>query len=79
MTGESPPPITNYYNFDLLITRAGDRYRAFVVDAPAGEASVTFGRPFGPDEPTWLGNYRYYLEHGELPPECRVRIRGEAA
>ncbi len=25
--------ITDYRNFDLLITRSGDRYRAFVVDA----------------------------------------------
>jgi hypothetical protein len=34
--------ITDYRNFDLLITRAGARYRAFVVDAPAGEASGVF-------------------------------------
>ena len=27
--------ITDYRNFDLLITRAGARCRAFVVDAPA--------------------------------------------
>ena len=33
--------ITTYRNFDLLITRFGDRYRAFVVDAPAGEARIT--------------------------------------
>lgn len=26
-------------NFDLLIARAGLRYRAFVVEAPAGEDS----------------------------------------
>ena len=37
-----PVTITDYRNFDLLITRAGDRYRAFVVDAPEGEASVLF-------------------------------------
>ena len=30
------------------------------------------------DEPPWLGNYRYYLEHGQLPPECPSRIQGEA-
>ena len=29
--------ITDYRNFDLLITRAGERYRAFVVEAPAVE------------------------------------------
>jgi len=32
--------ITAYRNFDLFIPRA--RYRACVVDAPAGEASVVF-------------------------------------
>ena len=36
---------TDYRNFDLLITRAGERYRAFVVDAPAGEDSVVFDLP----------------------------------
>ena len=40
---------------------------------------LSFAESCPHDEPTWLGNYRYYLEHGELPPECRVRIRGEAA
>lgn len=30
------------------------------------------------DEPPWLGNYRYYLEHGQLPPECAAKARGEA-
>lgn len=40
--------ITDYRNFDLLITRAGERYRAFVVDAPAGEDSVVFDPPFAP-------------------------------
>lgn len=35
-----------YINFDLLITRAGDGYRAFVIDAPGGDAdrSVNFHR-----------------------------------
>lgn len=31
--------ITTYRNFDLLITRAGERYRAFVVKALASENS----------------------------------------
>jgi hypothetical protein len=47
--------INDYRNFDLLITRAGDRYRAFVVDAPAGDASVVFDLPFAADEATSLG------------------------
>ena len=42
--------ITDYRNFDLLIACAGDRYRAFVVDAPAGEASVIFDLPFTAEE-----------------------------
>lgn len=37
--------ITDYRNFDLLIARAGERSRAFVVDAPAGEVSVIFDLP----------------------------------
>ena len=42
--------ITDYRNFDLLITRAGDRYRAFVLESPAGEASVVFDLPFAAEE-----------------------------
>ena len=47
--------ITAYRNFDLLLARAGERYRAFVVDAPAGEASVVFDLPFAPNEIAHLG------------------------
>ena len=36
--------ITAYRNFDLPLTRAGHRYRAFVVEAPAGGDSVVFPR-----------------------------------
>jgi hypothetical protein len=36
-------------NFDLLVTRAGDQYRAFVTDAPGGDADAVFGLPFAPD------------------------------
>ena len=32
--------IADHRDSDLLITRAGEQYRAFVVDAPAGEASA---------------------------------------
>lgn len=39
-----------YRNFDLLITRAGDGYRAYVIDAPGGDANVTFALPFRPGE-----------------------------
>lgn len=46
--------ITDYHNFDLLIACSGDagsgRYRAFVVDAPAGEASILFDLSLGADE-----------------------------
>src|SRR4030042_1310346 len=25
------------------------------------------------DKPPWLGNYRYYVQHGELPQECILK------
>ncbi|MCB0105923.1 MAG: hypothetical protein KDE53_08435, partial [Caldilineaceae bacterium] len=34
-----------YLNFDLLITRAGEGYRAYVIDAPGGDAAVSFALP----------------------------------
>lgn len=37
--------LTDFRNFDLLITRSGDKYKAIVVDAPAGDASVLFDPP----------------------------------
>lgn len=49
-----PPSV--YHNFDLLITRSGDDYRAFVVDAPGGDADVTFALPFSADELDFLGD-----------------------
>lgn len=42
--------ITDYRNFDVLIARAGEGYRSFVVDAPAGEGSVLFDLPLAADE-----------------------------
>lgn len=41
--------LTAYHNFDLLLTRAGARYKAIVVDAPEGEESAPFDPPFAPD------------------------------
>ena len=35
-----------YFNFDLIIERAGEKYRARVFDSPAGQASAEFGKPF---------------------------------
>ncbi len=32
--------LTTSHNFDLLFTRSGGRYKAIVVDAPAGEGAV---------------------------------------
>lgn len=46
--------LTDYRNFDLLITRSGDKYKAIVVDAPAGDASALFDLPFAADEFTHL-------------------------
>ncbi len=37
--------VGEYRNFDLLLTRDGERFRAVVVDAPAGEGSVVFDPP----------------------------------
>ncbi len=34
--------LTTYRNFDLLLTRAGARYKAIVVDAPAGIVRLDF-------------------------------------
>jgi tetratricopeptide (TPR) repeat protein len=39
-----------YLDFDLLIERAGDGYRARVLDSPAGQAAVAFAPPFDPLE-----------------------------
>ena len=38
--------IHTYLNFDLLIERAGDRFRARVLKSPGGEASLDFELPF---------------------------------
>ncbi len=38
--------LEKYLNFDLLIEREGERYRARVVDSPAGQATVDFASPF---------------------------------
>jgi formylglycine-generating enzyme required for sulfatase activity len=35
----------SYFNFDLVIERLDDRYRARVIDSPAGTASTEFDRP----------------------------------
>lgn len=70
---------TTYLNFDLLVTRAGDVYRAYVVDAPGGDADVTFALPFSPDQLVRLvhgeGTRRnmrpVQREQGEPPPDLR--------
>ena len=36
----------SYFNFDLIIERAGEKYRARVFDSPAGQASAEFDIPF---------------------------------
>jgi WD40 repeat protein len=55
MISKLTSPLTDYRNFDLLISRAGRQYRAFVVDAPAGEASILFDLPFAAHELTQPG------------------------
>ncbi|MCI0552002.1 MAG: CHAT domain-containing protein, partial [Anaerolineae bacterium] len=36
----------NYFDFDLLIERAGDKYKARVLNSPAGQAMIDFSLPF---------------------------------
>jgi hypothetical protein len=36
----------NYLDFDLLIERAGDKYKARVLNSPAGQAATEFSLPF---------------------------------
>jgi outer membrane protein assembly factor BamD (BamD/ComL family) len=36
----------SYFNFDLIVERAGERYRARVFDSPAGQAVAEFEMPF---------------------------------
>ena len=38
--------MTNYFDFDLLIERAGDKYKARVLNSPAGQAAIEFGLPY---------------------------------
>ena len=35
-----------HINFDVIVSREGDRYRARVVDSPSGSGSVEFTAPF---------------------------------
>ncbi|MCC7162672.1 MAG: CHAT domain-containing protein [Anaerolineae bacterium] len=39
-----------YLTLDLLIERAGDSYRALIVDSPVGQANAAFASPFQPPE-----------------------------
>ncbi len=43
-------PVLTYLDFDLLIERAGDRYRARVLSSPGGNASRTFDLPFSREQ-----------------------------
>ena len=36
----------SYFNFDLIIEQVGEKYRARVIDSPAGQASTEFDIPF---------------------------------
>lgn len=39
-----------YHDFDLLIERTGDGFKARILDSPAGEATVLFNLPFQPED-----------------------------
>jgi Tol biopolymer transport system component len=43
-------PVLTYLDFDLLIERAGERYRARVLSSPGGTASRTFDLPFSREQ-----------------------------
>jgi CHAT domain-containing protein/WD40 repeat protein len=43
-------PVLTYLDFDLLIERARDRYRARVLSSPGGNASRTFDLPFSREQ-----------------------------
>jgi len=42
--------VTSFLNLDLALERAGERWRAHVVDSPAGQADHLFDLPFAADE-----------------------------
>ncbi len=44
------PLSVDYLNFDILITRFGDEYHVFVVDAPGGDADAPLVLPFTPGD-----------------------------
>jgi len=66
-------PEKNYLNFDLFIERFKKRYRARVINSPAGEASVDFNRPFSKKE---IDNfYRTIDRIGELAPQDKDVVK----
>jgi hypothetical protein len=71
-------------DFDLLIERAGDAYRARVLDSPSGQAAVEFALPFSPLElenfllriTRSLGDMRRRMRRIESPERELVRAFG---
>lgn len=53
-----------YLNFDLVVDRAADRYRATVLSSPAGQATSTFDVPFSTLE---LENFRLKMTREQGP------------
>jgi len=39
---------------------------------------LEFAEVWPEDEPFWLKNYSYYVEHGRLPEVCRMKASGNA-
>lgn len=39
-----------YHDFDLLIEREGEGFKARILDSPAGEATVHFNLPYQPED-----------------------------
>lgn len=63
-----------YYDFDLLIEPTGDRFKARVLDSPAGEATVQFKIPF---THTDVENFYTKIGHTRLVESSQMqKMRG---
>ncbi len=63
-----------YYDFDLLIESSGDRFKARVLDSPAGEATVQFKIPF---TNTDVENFYTQIGHTRLVESSQMqKMRG---
>ena len=59
-----------YYDFDLLIERAGDGFKARVLDSPAGEATAQFQLPFTQAD---VENFYTQIGHSRLVESSQMQ------